>query len=362
MAGSDATITIPSVLITQADGTTIRGQLGSGVNASILLDTSVTTGTDPSGRPLLFAPNPIQGGSSVSHWDETAFPNQLMEPNISDDLTHSVMPPEDLTFSLLRDIGWRSGSLPSPTVQFSQPTVSVTEGTSTLSVQVTRTGDTTGASTVDYATSDAAAANSCSTTGVGASSRCDYLTTLGTLQFAAGETTKTISIPIVDDVYAEGSENFTISLTNPSGAILGTQATATLTINDNESVNGTSNPIDAPPFFVRQHYVDFLNREPDASGLSFWTNEITQCGADAVCTDLKRINVSGAFFLSIEFQETGYLVYRMYKSGFGNLSASAPVPVRFNEFLRDTQQIGQGVQVGVGNWQAQLEANQQISL
>jgi hypothetical protein len=48
----------------------------------------------------------------------------------------------------------------------------------------------------------------------------------------------------------------------------------------------------------------------------------------------------------------------MYKSGFGNLP-SAPVPVRFNEFLRDTQQIGQGVQVGVGNWQTQLDANKQ---
>ncbi len=230
MAGSDATITIPSVSIAQTDGAAIKGQLGSGVNASILLDTSVTAGTDPSGRPLLFAPNPVQGGSSVSHWDTTAFPNQLMEPNISDDLTHSVMPPEDLTFSLLRDIGWSGG---------------------------------------------------------------------------------------------------------------------------------TGNPIDGAGFFVRQHYVDFLNREPDTSGLNFWTGEITQCGTDAACTDLKRINVSAAFFLSIEFQETGYLVYRVYKSGFGNLSASVPVPVRFNEFLRDTQQIGQGVQVGVGNWQAQLEANKQ---
>jgi hypothetical protein len=134
-----------------------------------------------------------------------------------------------------------------------------------------------------------------------------------------------------------------------------------LTITDNETVNGNSNPIDQAGFFVRQHYVDFLNREPDADGLAFWTNQITQCGSDTACTELKRINVSGAFFLAIEFQETGYLVYRMYKSGFGNLTtpAGAPVPVRFAEFLRDTQQLGQGVQVGIGNWQAQLEANKQ---
>jgi hypothetical protein len=67
---------------------------------------------------------------------------------------------------------------------------------------------------------------------------------------------------------------------------------------------------------------------------------------------------SAAFFLSIEFQETGYLVYRFYKAGYGNISG-LPVPLRLNEFLPDTQQISKGVVVGVGNWQAQLEANKQ---
>ncbi len=116
-----------------------------------------------------------------------------------------------------------------------------------------------------------------------------------------------------------------------------------------------------PRFFVRQHYLDFLNREPDAAGLAFWTNQITECGSDAACVEIRRINVSAAFFLSIEFQETGYLVYRIYKSAFGNLTspAGAPVPVRFLDFLRDQQQIGKGIVQGVGNWQAQLEANKQ---
>src|SRR6185503_7486703 len=62
------------------------------------------------------------------------------------------------------------------------------------------------------------------------------------------------------------------------------------------------------------------------------------------------------FFLSIEFQETGYLVYRTYKAAYGNLPGT-PVPLRFNEFLPDTQEIGQGLVVGVGTWQAVLEAN-----
>ncbi len=191
-----------------------------------------------------------------------------------------------------------------------------------------------------------------------ASSRCDYLTTLGTLHFAAVENSKTIAIPIIDDAYTEGDETFTITLSNVTGATLGSPSTATLTIRDNGPENGSANPIDQAGFFVRQHYVDFLNREPDADGLAFWTNQITQCGADAACIELKRINVSAAFFLSIEFQETGYLVYRSYKAGFGNL-AGAPVPVSFTDFLRDTQQIAQGVLVGIGDWQAQLEANKQ---
>lgn len=118
------------------------------------------------------------------------------------------------------------------------------------------------------------------------------------------------------------------------------------------------NQIDDSTFFVHQHYVDFLNREPDTAGLNFWVNEINSCGSDAACIEVKRINVSAAFFLSIEFQETGYLVYRIYKTSFGNLPG-APVPVVLSDFLRDSQAIGQNVQVGVGNWQAQLEANKQ---
>jgi hypothetical protein len=248
-----------------------------------------------------------------------------------------------------------------PIVQLSASSFSVTEGTSTLSVQVTRTGDAAGVSTVDYATSDTAGTANCNVVNGAASSRCDYVMTLGTVRFAAGEVSKTIGIPIINDVYAENDENFTITLSNVSGATLGSPASATLTIHDNEITNGSANPIDEAAFFVRQHYIDFLNREPDPDGLAFWTNQITQCGTDAACVELKRTNVSAAFFLSIEFQETGYLVYRMYKTGFGNLTnpAGAPVPVRFNELLRDTQQLGQGVQVGIGSWQAQLEANKQ---
>ncbi len=116
--------------------------------------------------------------------------------------------------------------------------------------------------------------------------------------------------------------------------------------------------IDDPQFFVSQHYRDFLNREPDAGGLSFWTNEITSCGGDAQCIEAKRVNVSAAYFLSIEFQQTGYLVYRFYEASYGNLPG-APVPLKRSEFLPDTQQIGQGVVVNQAGWEQILENNKQ---
>jgi len=112
MGGADPTITIPSVLITQADAATLnsalkyRSRTRSGVWATIGLNMAQLLGADTLGRVLLFTPNPFQSGSSVSHWDTIAFPNLLMEPNINADLTHNVVVPWDLTFKLLKDIGW----------------------------------------------------------------------------------------------------------------------------------------------------------------------------------------------------------------------------------------------------------------
>ena len=106
LGGADPTVTIPSVRITLADGNTIKAQLGAGVNATLGVDLSVFSGADALGRALVNAPNPVQPGSSISHWDPVAFRNQLMEPAINGDLTHSVTSPEDLTLALMRDVGW----------------------------------------------------------------------------------------------------------------------------------------------------------------------------------------------------------------------------------------------------------------
>jgi hypothetical protein len=251
------------------------------------------------------------------------------------------------------------------TFQFSNAGFSFNEDVGSGVVTVTRTAGAATAATVNYATSDSAGANLCNVNNGIASSRCDYLTTMGTLSFAAGETSKNIPVPIVDDVYDETDETFTVTLSSPSGATLGSKATATLTIADNDATTG-SNPVDVSSFFVRQHYVDFLNREPDASGLAYWTGEIENCTPKPGCNEIKRINVSAAFFLSIEFQQTGYLVERLYKSSYGDALGTSnfgpthqlPVPiVRFEEFLPDTQQLGQGVVVGLPGYEQQLENN-----
>ena len=120
-----------------------------------------------------------------------------------------------------------------------------------------------------------------------------------------------------------------------------------------------ANLINCPDFFVRQHYLDFLNREPDVEGLAYWTNELTQCGGDAHCMAVKRIHVSAAFFLSIEFQQSGYLVYRMYKAAYGD-RPNAPVPLTRQEFLADTQRVAKDVVVGKAGWEQQLATNTNI--
>ncbi len=240
-------------------------------------------------------------------------------------------------------------------VQLGAATFGVGEAARKVFINVTRAGATSAPAWVDYATADGTAGR-----------QKDYTQTLGTLYFAPGEVTKTVTVFVTNDVFAEAAETFTLTLSNASGTAVGSPSTAVVTITSDDAATG-ANPVGdaafSADFFVRQHYVDFFGREADTPGLAFWTNEITLCGASLPCRDVRRVNVSAAFFLSIEFQETGYLVYRFYKAAYGdavspNVAGTVPV-VRLNEFLPDTQRIGQNVIVNFGNWQAQLEANKQ---
>lgn len=133
-------------------------------------------------------------------------------------------------------------------------------------------------------------------------------------------------------------------------------------------VNVTPGNPDNTDYFVHQHYVDFLDREPDANGFQYWSNQIAGCGGNQECVEIKRINVSAAFYLSIEFQQTAYLVERMYKTAYGDATGTSTsggthqlaVPiVRFNELLLDVQQIDEGVVVNQTGWTTVLENNKQ---
>lgn len=117
LGGADPLVVIPAVRITLDDGNAVKAQLGAGVNVTLKVDNTIRAGADRFGKPLMFSPNPFQSGSSVSHWDTSASPNQLMEPSINADLTHEVTPPNDLTYSQMRDIGWVVSVLPNTIVK-----------------------------------------------------------------------------------------------------------------------------------------------------------------------------------------------------------------------------------------------------
>ena len=152
------------------------------------------------------------------------------------------------------------------TVQMSSSGIAISEGPTSVLITVTRAGVVSTAAAINYATGDFAGTTNCNVLAGAASSRCDYEAVFGTLQFAPGETARTILVPIVDDAYAEGNESFTVKLSNASGTNLGSRAT-TVVINDNETVNG-SNPIDQPALSCAA-VIDFFNREPDLSGFAF---------------------------------------------------------------------------------------------
>lgn len=241
---------------------------------------------------------------------------------------------------------------PSPTpitstVQFNATEFQVTEDCTGVVVGVTRTGATDAVQTVGYVTNE----NS-------ANQEADFTYAEGNLVFAPGEAVKSFTVLITEDAYAEGTENLTLALRNPAGGTsLGTPSTATLIITDDETTNGTTNPIDDNATFVAQHYHDFLNREADPQGLAFWTGQLQLCGSDPVCLDDRRENVSAAFFLSVEFQSTGFLEVRLYKASFTDSAARPRGLPRYAEFLRDSQEVGRGVVVGQPNWEQQLADN-----
>ncbi|HEX8160976.1 MAG TPA: DUF4214 domain-containing protein [Pyrinomonadaceae bacterium] len=465
----------------------------------VLADAGIlSSGRDAAGHPRVYAPNPIKAGSSVSHWDTVATPNQLMEPNNSGNLTHSVTLPQDLTFSLLKDIGWCSGcpvatptppppppandnfasaqalggtsgrvtgtnagatkelgepshspdgnpggksvwyswqapasgpatfttgagalgggsdfdtvlgvytgsgvgaltpvaaksddqsasdhtslvsfnavagttyriavdgylqngnsvaddgsialswtltgSTPTPTpppvgtsVQFASASAVASETSPSVPVTVTRSGILSFTSSVVVRTIDDQRAIRCDDTASApnvAFARCDYATTVQTVTFAPGETTKTVNIPLVDDAWGEPTEFVAVTLGGGSGTSIGAQSTTTISILSNEAPGQTgANPSLDPTFFVRMQYLDFLSREPDADGMAAWVGTLNNCApGDQKCD---RASVSAGFFRSTEFEQKGRFVFNFYKVSFGRLP-------RYSEIVADMSSI-----------------------
>lgn len=259
--------------------------------------------------------------------------------------------PTNLTNSDSEDFGrpaWQPLSappqFPPPAVlQFESPTLNVNENNTTLQINVLRSGNTAEAVSAKVDSADATA-----------SDVSDYTRLFETLHFAPGETSKSISLLLNDDSFVEGTETFVLTMHDLTGnSIFANSGSTTVSILDNEIAPSPPlpNPLDNSEFFVRQHYHDFLNREPDTEGLAFWVNNIESCGSDAICRELKRIDTSAAFFLSIEFQRTGFYVFRIWVATERSPS--------FIEFMRDTQSIGKDLIVGAQGWEQQLDANSQ---
>jgi hypothetical protein len=142
--------------------------------------------------------------------------------------------------------------------------------------------------------------------------------------------------------------NYHFSPASRSYSLVSNQTDAAFTGTRDEVTSG--NVIDTPEYFVRQHYLDFLGREPDNDGLNFWSNQMRGCGNDFNCLQRRTINVSAAYFLSIEFHKTGRLVDSLYGASYGR----AP---QFAEFLPDTARVGRDVIVNQAGWEAQLATN-----
>lgn len=237
-------------------------------------------------------------------------------------------------------------------IQFATDEFVISEGSGHIDITVTRAGDASGSATINFNTFDESAPGH-------ASQKSDYEIALTKLTFQPGETSKTVRILLVNDNFVEGDETIDLALSNPTGpgAGLGSPSRAEIRITDDDVIAPTTNPIDDAGFFARQHYLDFLNREPDTAGLAFWTNQIASCGGDPTCISVKRVNVSAAFFLSIEFQKTGFLSYLTHRAAFGTSASGSPAPILYGNFERDTQALQKDFVFGQPGADAQLEAN-----
>ncbi|MFN2482174.1 MAG: S8 family serine peptidase [Pyrinomonadaceae bacterium] len=229
----------------------------------------------------------------------------------------------------------RTAVVPAASLQFGAASFTFSETAGAAVLTVARTGDASSAVTVEVRTIDSTAIVPCAdTSGSVAFARCDYATTVQTVSFAAGDSaTKTVNVPLVNDAHAEPNEVVQVALFNATGgATLGTPATVNLTITSDDAPNA-ANPILSSDFsfFVRQQYLDFFGREPDAGGFAAWKATLDNCpdpfnsNPSAPSATCDRVSVSKNFFLSAEFEQKGRFVFNFYKAAFSRLPLYAEI-------------------------------------
>jgi len=307
----------------------------------VRLTTNAAADVDPAWSPdgtrIAFATN-RDGNFEIytMRWDDGGDPRRLTTSAAAD------TDPEWQTSG-------RSTFASEDTIQFARGTYRTFEdpaarGGVPLEIVITRLGTLSGTASVEF-----------QTFGGTASERSDYTPVRGRLEFAPGQSSASFVVPVTYDSFIEGDETVDLRINFVGGGpnvIFGTQREARLIISDFYPGTPPPNTIDLDDNFVRQHYADFLNREPDAEGLQFWSSQIAACGTDAACVGRKRVDVSGAFFNSIEFQQTGFYVYRLNVASFGAFP-------RYAQFLVQTQSAGRGVIVGQTGWQQRLQENKE---
>lgn len=447
------TISVNDVSVTEGNSGTVNATFTVSLSAAstqtvtvnyATADGTATAGSDynqPRGETVTFAPGTTSQTVSVAVNGDTTFEaDETFFLNLTGPVNATLNDAQGQATILNDD--------PAPSiVSFAAATYTVNEGAGSIAVTVNRTGNVALAGSVNYITSSSTLTFTpplpCSHPD--SLRTCDIVPIEGTLNFAANETSKTLVVPIIDDMFTEADETFKVEF-RPGGVntIYGATRETTVTITDNDTlaptgrtyiaqlssaqevptnnstatgtgsvtlndlenqitvslsfsglgstqtaahihgaaqmgvnapilfnlgtgnINGMTfnvtaaqvaqlkkglfyfnvhtqtfgggeirgqilpNPLENVRFFVRQQYLDFLSRTPDQAGSDYWTGQIvTNCGTDLACLHQRRIDVSAAFFVEQEFQETGAFVYRLYKAAYGEQTAYRPTYARF---------------------------------
>ncbi len=176
-----------------------------------------TLGNRPNTGQIVFEDGETEKTFSVAILDDDRFEGtESFSIGLQNPSTGSLGAPRTLLVDIL------DNDAPA-TLSLSNAAITASESNRQVELTVQRSGDSSEAASVRFRTRNGSA-----------QAGDDYTARSGRLNFAAGQTTRTIAIDIEDDAFVENSENFTVELLNPVGGVLGSQQRSTVTILDND--------------------------------------------------------------------------------------------------------------------------------